>query len=83
MAREKGGARVERRLRLGKGALSSSPFPQVLRPHLTELQEVHKEEVRGGSRSQDTVTVPALDPALRAAPGPKPFHPQKRERPSH
>lgn len=42
--------------------------------------------VQGGVwREQEpgTVTVPALDPALRAAPGPKPSRPQKRERPSH
>lgn len=34
-------------------------------------------------REQGTVTVPALDPALRVAPGPKPSKPQKRGRPNH
>lgn len=71
VAREREGARVERRLRPGKGALSSSPFPRGLRPHLIEPQEVHEEEeVRGGR--QDTAPVPALDPpsGLRQAPSP-------------
>ena len=57
-----------------KGALSPSPSSRVLLRRRAELREGSKEEACGWSRSQDTVPVPGLVSALRAAPGPKPFH---------
>lgn len=59
----------------GKGSPRLQPFSPgpPAAPH--GLREAHEEEVRGGSRSQDTVAVPALDPAsgLLQAPSP-PIH---------
>lgn len=58
---EEGRSQCVEEAEAGKGSPQLQPFFPVLLPQLMELQEVYKEEVRGGSRSQDTVTVPALD----------------------
>lgn len=65
------------RLRLRKGCPQPGPSSQFLLLRRTELQE----GTQGGgvrlARGRGTVTAPALDPAPRAAPGPKPFHATK------
>lgn len=63
-------------LRPGNGALSPSGSQFLLSSH-AELQEGYREEACGWMGSQDAVTLPALDPALRTALGPKPVHATK------
>lgn len=70
------GGHVWGRLRLGKERPRPRSFPVPPVSH-AELQDRDREEACGWMGSQDAVTLPALDPVLRAARGPKPFHATK------
>lgn len=75
--REVGRGQREEQAEAGKGC----PQPVLLpasscRAPQSSARE-GSEDVRGWNRSLDAVTVPALEPVLRAAPGPQPFRDTK------
>lgn len=75
------GDSVEEEAEAGKGGPQLQPFPPGPPAQLTELQEVYKEEVCGGSKAQSLCQPWTPPSGLLQAPSPS--RPQKRERPDH